>query len=287
MSQNTPSQQPDIILPIDAGQYTFIGPEDIHYPVADDGSSDTVKVCFSAVPSSIIQTLAAEENARFMTADQMRRLASNLKKDNALTSAVLVYPDAASRKLIVLSGNHRVEAAILAGQSIIPVMVIQSWLTEERKLAIQLSHNAITGQDDPNILGKLYESLTLEYKAYSGLTDDSFNILEKLDIDSLAIGTPQYEEILLLFLPNDKEAFLKHLERLGKPVEKRAYLMAEYEDYARLFDAIVAVKQFKNIFNTAVAIRALADLAIERLQQLEAEAEVEAQAEPQADAKET
>lgn len=283
MSKNTPSQQPDIIVPIDAGQYRFITPEEIVYPVAGDGDGETVIVCFAAVPSSIIYTLAAEENARFMTADQMRRLAGNLKKDNALTSAVLVYPDAQSRKLVVLSGNHRVEAAILAGQRIIPVMVIQSYLTEERKLAIQLSHNAITGQDDPNILGKLYESLTMEYKAYSGLTDDSFNILEKLDIDSLAIGTPQYEEILLLFLPNDKEAFLKHLERLGKPVEKRTYLMGEYEDYSRLFDAIVAVKQFKNIFNTAVAIRALADLAIERLQQLEAEANLE----PQADVKET
>jgi hypothetical protein len=280
MSKN---ETPDELLPIDADQYRFIAPEAIIFPTPADGDGETVKVAFSAVPPAMLQTLAAEENARFMTADQMRRLASNLKKDNAITSAVLVYPDAESRKLVVLSGNHRVEAALLAGQQLIPVMVIQSYLTEERKLAIQLSHNAITGQDDPNILGKLYESLTLEYKAYSGLTDDSFNILEKLDIDSLAIGTPQYEEILLQFLPADKEAFMSHLERLAKPKEKRTYLLAEYEDYSRLFDAIVAVKQFKNIFNTAVAIRALADLAIERLQQLEAEAE----AEPNADAKET
>lgn len=274
MSQNIPNQ-PDAVLPVDAGQYRFIDAAAIIFPTEADGDGETVKVCFSAVPSSMLYTLAAEENARFMTADQMRRLASNLKKDNALTSAVLVYPDAGSGKLVVLSGNHRVEAALLAGQQTIPVMVIQSYLTEERKLAIQLSHNAITGQDDPNILGKLYESLTLEYKAYSGLTDDSFNILEKLDIDSLAIGTPQYEEILLLFLPADKDVFTKFMERLGKPVEKRTYLTGEYEDYSRLFEAIVAVKQFKNIFNTAVAFRALADLAMERLEQLEAEAQTE------------
>jgi len=285
MSKKTADTQPESPLPIpfDADQYRFVAPEAIAFPVAADNDGETVKVCFSAVPSAMIQTLAAEENARFMTADQMRRLSGNLKKDNALTSAVLVYPDAESRKLVVLSGNHRVEAAVLAGQHIIPVMVIQSFLTEERKIAIQLSHNAITGQDDPNILGKLYESLTLEYKAYSGLTDDSFNILEKLDIDSLAIGTPQYEEILLLFLPADKTIFMKCLERLGKLIEKRTYLAALYDDYSRIFEAIIAVKQHKNIFNTAVAIRALADLAIERLEQLEAEAELE----PQADVKET
>ena len=285
MSKNKATAQPEspLPIPIDADQYRFIAPEAIVFPVATESIDETVKVCFSAVPSSMIQTLAAEENARFMTADQMRRLSGNLKKDNALTSAVLVYPDAESHKLVVLSGNHRVEAAVLAGQHIIPVMVIQSFLTEERKIAIQLSHNAITGQDDPNILGKLYESLTLEYKAYSGLTDDSFNILEKLDIDSLAIGTPQYEEILLLFLPADKTIFMKCLERLGKLIEKRTYLAALYEDYSRVFEAIIAVKQHKNIFNTAVAIRALADLAIERLEQLEAEAELE----PQADVKET
>ena len=134
MSKNTPSQQPDTILPIAVDQYRFIAPEAIIFPVAADNEGETVIVCFSAVPSSMIHTLAAEENARFMTADQMRRLAGNLKKDNALTSAVLVYPDAESGKLVVLSGNHRVEAAILAGQKIIPVMVIQSYLTEERKL---------------------------------------------------------------------------------------------------------------------------------------------------------
>ncbi len=282
MSQN---ETPEPALPIDASQYRFIAAEAIVFPATGEGDGETVNVAFSSVPSSMLQTLAAEENARFMTADQMRRLSGNLKKDNAMTSAVLVYPDTASGKLVVLSGNHRVEAAILAGQQVIPVMVIQSWLTEERKLAIQLSHNAITGQDDPNILGKLYESLTLEYKAYSGLTDDSFNILEKLDIDSLAIGTPQYEEILLLFLPADKDVFMKYIERLGTPKDKRTYLFGDYEDYSRIFEAIVAIKQFKNIFNTAVAFRALADLAIERLQQLEAEAE--AQSEPNADAKET
>jgi hypothetical protein len=92
---------------------------------------------------------------------------------------------------------------------------------------------------------------------------------------------------VLQFLPQEKEAFMAYLERLGKPNEKKTYLLAAYDDYARLFETIVAVKEFKNVFNNAVAIRELADLAMERLEQLKAQAPAEATEETADNAKET
>lgn len=141
----------------------------------------------------------------------------------------------------------------------------------QQGISIQLSHNAITGQDDPNILGRLYESLSLQYKAYSGLTDDSFNVLEKLDIDSLSLGTPKYEEITLLFLPSEKEVFQKAVEIIDKSKATKTIHLAHYEEFGRLFDALVLVKERNNVFNSAVALRDLVDLALERLEQLKAE----------------
>lgn len=264
-----------------ADLYSVIAPEDIEYFSTDESTvpegSDTcaLVVRFSVVPGKLLRILAAEENARFMTADQMRRLSDNLAKDDALTSVVCVYPEKESGKLAVLSGNHRVEAALKAGQELIPVLVIQTHIGMERRRAIQLSHNAINGQDDPNLLKHIYENLSLEYKAYSGLTDDHFKSLDKLDIDGLSIGAPQYEEISFLFLPNEKELFLQQIKDLEKAKDKRTVLFAAYDDYFRLFDALVAVKQFKNVFNNAVAIRLLADLAMERLEQLKAATEAE------------
>lgn len=45
-------------------------------------------------------------------------------------------------------------------------------MSEEHRIAIQLSHNAIVGQDDPDILKKLYDKiLDIDLKEYSGLDD--------------------------------------------------------------------------------------------------------------------
>lgn len=277
-----PEQQENLpapTIPQISNQYSFIQPDDIIYIKPEElpagAPEEEMKVCFTSIPASKVSTLESEENARYMTADQMRRLTDNVKKDKALTSAVLLYPDFETKTLVVLSGNHRVEAAKIAGHKIIPAMVIQSYLTPEQRLAVQLSHNAISGQDDPNLLEKLYESLTMEYKAYSGLTDDSFDFLDKLNIDSLAIGSPQYEEVALHFLPKEKEAFIEHIEKLKSPPDKKTYLLAEYEDFTAFFNTIVAIKEFKNVYNTAIAIRIMTEMAMERLQQLEAEAEQE------------
>lgn len=268
MSKNNPAS---VELSTDPDQYSYLQPEQIRFFEPDDGEERPLRVNFSTLPIDALYTLSAEENARYMTADQMRRLSGNIKKDGASTSAVLIYPDIEINKLVVLSGNHRVEAAKLAGQSVVPVMVIQNYLTPERRVSIQLSHNAITGQDDPNILGRLYESLSLQYKAYSGLTDDSFNVLEKLDIDSLSLGTPKYEEITLLFLPSEKEVFQKAVEIIDKSKATKTIHLAHYEEFGRLFDALVLVKERNNVFNSAVALRDLVDLALERLEQLKAE----------------
>lgn len=269
----------EILDESDPDQYNFIAPDKIEYfPIEDEKippENDTCKlsVRLSVVPSSMLRILDSEENARYMTADQMRRLSDNLKLDRALTSTILVYPEENGKKLAVLSGNHRSEAAIKAGLKKVPVIVIQTALNRERRQAIQLSHNAINGQDDPNLLKKIYENLSMAGKAYSGLTDDYFKLLEKIDIDGLSLGGPKYEEVTLLFLPSEKEAFMEQIARLEKVKDGNAVLLAHYEDFFTLFNTIVEVKQFKNVFNSAVAIRQLADLAMERLEQLKAEQE--------------
>ncbi len=260
----------------DSSQYSFIALEDVEYfdlAEIDENESNNkaLKVRFCIVPTKQLRILEAEENARYMTADTMRTLASNLAKDDALTSIVTVYPEKDSKKLAVVSGNHRVQAAIQAGQKEIPVFIIQSRINEDRRKAIQLSHNAITGQDDQNILKNIYESLSLEHKAYSGITDDYFKDINKLDIDGLSIGSVPYEEITIMFLPAEKQVFIDQLLKIEKASSKKTKIFAEYEDYDRIFDAIVGVKQVKEVYNNAVAIRLLADLAQERIEQLREE----------------
>ncbi|MBI0379164.1 ParB N-terminal domain-containing protein, partial [Streptomyces albiflaviniger] len=121
-------------------------------------------------------------NARFLPHEQFRQLVANIQRDGHLTSTPLVWNDAESGRLIVLSGNHRTLAAIEAGLEQIWWMQIDQPLPRQRQIALQLSHNAIAGQDDPAILKELYEELeSVEWRQYTGLDDKTLDLLEKVD----------------------------------------------------------------------------------------------------------
>jgi hypothetical protein len=213
-------------------------------------------------------------NARFFTERQYTRLVTNLREDGVLTSVPLVarVEGSAGGSLIILSGNHRVKAAIEAGIERAPCIVVKNVLSRERAISVALSHNAISGQDDPNILSQLYSSLDLAGRMYSGLTDDDLNLLAPLDLSSLSIGAPKYEVLELLFLPGDRETF----EQLIGEIEKRAknhFGIASMHDFNAFFDTVVRAKSSLNIINITAAIRAIVSLANQRLDELDASKE--------------
>ena len=208
-----------------------------------------------------------------MTSMQFERLTDNIRRDGALTSLPLVYDIAGDDedKLLVLSGNHRVDAAEAAGLVELEVIEIMTRIDDDRRRAIALSHNAIAGQDDPNLLRAFYDSLSLALKEYSGLTEDSFKAA-KLDLAALTIRPPEFEQLLLDFLPESKEIFLAALKRIGGGKRPPMVLAARFEDFDLFFDAVMKTKKQANVHNAAMALRIMAELACERLDQLDAEA---------------
>ena len=83
-----------------------------------------------------------ETNARYMRHEEFNRLCENIRHDGKLTSVPFCCKDDDGRYLI-LSGNHRVKAAVQVGLPTITVMVTDDPLSEDQRIAIQLSHNAI------------------------------------------------------------------------------------------------------------------------------------------------
>jgi hypothetical protein len=219
-----------------------------------------------------------EKNARYMKAPVFNQLVENIRKDGVLTSVPTIHNGE------VLSGNHRVQAGIKAGILETDCLEIVGQIGEgqrvamlqrERRVAIQLSHNAISGDDDPNLLNELYSSLPLEEQLYSGLTEEALKINEQLELASLSLGATNYQELQLLFLPAEMEAFKDLVLRLEKRSPKQSkipVMVASTEDYNQFFDAVVATKTKLNVLNTAIAIRMMAVLAVERLEQIEEEA---------------
>jgi hypothetical protein len=135
---------------------------------------------------------------------------------------------------------------------------------------LQLSHNAIVGQDNLGVLLELYADLDLDWKKYSGLNDEDFNF-QDLELSSFNLTSIRYEEVTFGFLPEEQEAFLKLFEEVGRRAKKQPRFISPYSQFDRFYDAIVEVKGQLNIHNSAIALTAMAELALERLKQIELE----------------
>lgn len=208
-----------------------------------------------------------EKNAHYMDPDEFARLVANIQSDGCLTSLPVVYRGK------VLSGNHRTQAALKAGLIESDVIEILSELTDEEQIAIQLSHNSIKGKEDNNILRELYESInSFDMKLYSGLTDDAFKITE-IDVESLSFVQPAYEDLIIAFLPEEKALFVEVLEKIGKKAKDKLILAGRISDFDTLFNAVINAKSKLNIINTAEALKAVAELAIQKLEETDDESE--------------
>lgn len=203
-----------------------------------------------------------------MSPDEFARLVKNVKTDGRLTSLPLACAND-DGSVEILSGHHRTLAAIEAGLEEIDVIVITTPLTEERKAAIQLSHNAVTGQDNPTVLADMYRQLGLDAKMFSGLTD------AVLDLDKLTIGgfnaAVLYEELRVAFLPDDRQQFEAAVKKIKSAKTIFSTHVARYEDFDAIFDVLIAIKAERGVMNSALALLVMAELALERLAQIEAE----------------
>ncbi|EBA4600791.1 ParB/RepB/Spo0J family partition protein [Salmonella enterica] len=204
-----------------------------------------------------------EKNAHYMEPGEFARLVDNIKKDGALTSTPVVYRD------VVLSGNHRVQASVKAGLETIAVINVLSELNDDEQKAIQLSHNSINGKDDKNILRELFDSIeSLDMKLYSGLTDDDFKISD-IEVESLSFIQPSYEDMVIAFLPEEKALFVEALEKIGKKAKDKLILAGSHTDFNNVFQAVITTKSQLNIINTAEAFKAMSQLAMEKLKEME------------------
>ena len=199
-----------------------------------------------------------DKNARYMNKEQFESLTRNIKTDGGLTSLPLCYRQENGR-LLVLSGNHRLKAAINAGMEENLVLLIDKPLSKERQIAIQLSHNAIEGQDDDQILKELYmEIQDLEASIYTGLSTELIEKLTQIDFSSISEQRPLFKEISLLFLPEEIEEMTAICDGIIESAKSKVAFAGRITEYEDVLEGIIAAKQGQKIINSAVAFFAMA-----------------------------
>lgn len=212
------------------------------------------------------------KNARYMTKEQLDRLTENVKGDGFLSQIPFCIKEA-NGKYRVLSGNHRVKSAIKAGLPKILVMFgDESDFDEQRQMAIQLSHNAISGQDDLAILKELYLSLKdLQLKAYSGINEAELMAYKAFDFAAISEQDIALNEINFMFSDanvKDVEKVLDALDKKGVDPEKDALVLGDVD---RFIETMTRVKKRLNIKNRSVALLAMCRICEEYLNEAEGE----------------
>ncbi len=202
-----------------------------------------------------------EKNARFMKAEQFQVLVENIKKDGNLSQLPFCYREKDGR-LRVLSGNHRVKAAIAAGVEQTLVLVAREEKSQDERLAIQLSHNAIAGQDDLVILKELWESIMdVQAKLYAGLDSETIKSLEGIQFSSISEQRLKYKLANFMFLPEEIEDLNALLKETATAFAADEVYLANLNTYDTFFDLVVKVKKRCVIKNSAAAFLKLLDLA--------------------------
>lgn len=192
-----------------------------------------------------------ELNARYMRHETFQQLVENIKRDGNLTQLPFcILEDDGKWK--VLSGNHRVQAAIEAGLEVIEFIGTEDKLSKDRQTAIQLSHNAISGEDDPTVLKALYEGIEdIDFKMYSGLDDKTLELLEQVQPESLSEVNLEFQTMNMVFLPSELEKARTLIDEISKETGRADQVwlasMKSYDDFLDSMEAVSASYQVKNV----------------------------------------
>jgi hypothetical protein len=215
----------------------------------------------------------APKNAHYMPKRTFDALTANIARDGNLSSLPFCWrrPDGT---LELLSGHQRTESARAAGVALILVLYTDAELSEGQRIATLLSHNALVGQDNPEILKELWNRIdALEWKVYAGLDDALLETFQKVDCQRLAEERLEMERLELLFLPPERERIEELVKEIGK--RKATRLAAPLDLWDAFFDALLSYKEAAGIMNTATAFLHLIELAHAQVERHAAEQEAD------------
>jgi hypothetical protein len=206
----------------------------------------------------------AAENARFFKKETFQQLVANIREDARLSSMPLCFEG--QEGLEVLSGNHRVQAAVQAGLPWILVMVLLEELDESRRVAIQLSHNALAGQDDEQVLARLWSRIEdIRARIYAGLSSEKVGELEKIKLVTFTTPSVATRTVTFAFTSGELERVQEVVEELSKFQAAHEVWVAELDQYQRFFDALQKVKAVRKVKNASLAMRCMIEIVEQAL----------------------
>ena len=176
--------------------------------LADLGNDMQIREC------ALVRDLHAQPyNPQVMSREHFNTLVANIGRRGLLES--MPYVVLVEDRLDIVSGHHRLKAALTAGLEAVPVLVDTSGLTRSEVVAKQIAHNEIHGNPDKHTVAQLLQEIeSVEDLLMTGL--DSENLPQIEDRGLTPIGSldpiPEWQTMILTMLPDHFEKFTEWLE---------------------------------------------------------------------------
>jgi hypothetical protein len=221
------------------------------------------------------EILPVERNAHYMAKGTYDRLVENIAGDQNLSSLPFCWrrPD---DRYVCLSGNHRVQAAKDAGIEQILILYTDQALSAPQRIAIQLSHNSIVGQDNPTVLRELWDRLDiLDLKVYSGLDESTLATLAPVQVAQISEARLRFETMTLFFLPTEVARMEETVKQAGRAKAGPKWATS-IDDFDTFFAQFLDFKEAAGVLNTSTAFKLIMDMLdqwLEEHKNLETESE--------------
>ena len=222
-----------------------------------------------------------EVNARFMRQETFDQLKDNIGQDGELTQIPFgwqIHEDETQEPLFeddepvygVLSGNHRVKAAVAAKLETILFQVTRDYLSPDQRKAIQLSHNELIGEDDPTTLRTVYESIgDVELRLYSGLDDNKLNLMDSVETMAISEANLTFQKISMMFLPDELDGVLAAWDAAQESIAGSSdVFLVRTQEYDKFLDSLAIVSDTFSVRNTATALAVVLEVFSRHLEDL-------------------
>ena len=200
-------------------------------------------------------------NPRCVPQPMMNQLIENVGAAGALESTPLCVR--VRDRIEIVSGHHRIRAARAAGIKHTLIFLYEE-LSPSRIRSKQLAHNTIQGQDDPQLVKRLWDEITDIQARFEAYVDPhQFDDMPKpfsfqqVDVDLVKAS----KTVVLAFLPIQKTDFDAAAEIIMPKGDVDQMYLADAEIYDAWRDAFKRVRTEMDIVSIPTAIAEMARLA--------------------------
>lgn len=210
----------------------------------------------------------ADMNANEMTGEDFAQLCDNIGK-SGLSSVPSCYKKENGR-FVMISGHHRLRACKKLHYKTIGILYcLESELSKDEIIAIQLSHNSLHGHDNTSILKKLFEQIqSVDFKQFAHVNVDE---IPPVSTDGISVFALKENFVFTVVLYPDS---FDNLDELFGDIREQAsksdalILANEKENERLLLKLQTEIGKQYDIKSPSISFAKLLELASERLTEI-------------------